>query len=229
MKSTKRALLTSGLCLMLTALMLMGRTFAWFTDSVVNEGNVMQTGKLDVRATGYRWDEGTNSWTVLHNLRETLITERDWEPGISNVAVVRASHLNSSPAGKGKKQITVGDNQNNLADAIWVHITPIVTAKGNISSVVDVDNLSYARQNILMENENVVSMSRVGEISGLEVTLGHEQEFDNQSVCLLCHRIWYVCRCWKPVPGWQYRDANWCDSHPGFCGIRNRRLWQQRL
>lgn len=179
MKSTKRALLTSGLCLMLTALMLVGSTFAWFTDSVVNEGNVIQTGKLDVRATGYRWDEGTNSWTVLHNLRETLITERDWEPGISNVAVVRASNLNSSLAAKVKMQITVVDNQNNLADAIWVHITPIVTAKGNISSVVDVDNLSYARQNILMENENVVSMSRVGEISGLEVTLGHEQEFDN--------------------------------------------------
>ena len=48
MKSTKRALLTSGLCLMLTALMLMGSTFAWFTDSVVNEGNVIQTGKLAI-------------------------------------------------------------------------------------------------------------------------------------------------------------------------------------
>lgn len=179
MKSTKRALLTSGLCLMLTALMLVGSTFAWFTDSVVNEGNVIQSGTLDVRFTGYRWDATSKKWITNHNLGDILITEKNWEPGISNVAVVRASNLHSNLAVKVKMQINVVDNQNNLADAIWVHITPIMTAKGNISSVVDVDNLSYARQNILMENENVVSMSRVGEISGLEVTLGHEQEFDN--------------------------------------------------
>lgn len=59
MKTTKRSMLVSGLCLLLTAVMLLGSTFAWFTDSVTNEGslwlkyamhfaNVKTTGKADI-------------------------------------------------------------------------------------------------------------------------------------------------------------------------------------
>ena len=49
-KNTKRSMLISGLCLLLTAvmLMLMGSTFAWFTDSVTNEGNKIEAGTLDI-------------------------------------------------------------------------------------------------------------------------------------------------------------------------------------
>lgn len=48
MKNTKRSLLTSAICLLLTAVMLMGSTFAWFTDSVTNEGNTIQSVTLDI-------------------------------------------------------------------------------------------------------------------------------------------------------------------------------------
>ena len=47
-KSTKRALLMSALSLLLCASMLIGSTFAWFTDSVTSAGNTIQSGKLDV-------------------------------------------------------------------------------------------------------------------------------------------------------------------------------------
>lgn len=179
MKSTRNALLTSGLCLVLTVLMLMGSTFAWFTDTVVNEGNTIETGKLDIRATGYRWDSSTNSWTVLHNLRETLISESNWEPGVSNVAVVRASNLNSTLAAKVKMQISLVDNQSSLADAIWVHITPVVTQAANIGSVVKTEDLQYAGKTILMGDSNVTPMSHVEEITDPEVTLGHKEEYNN--------------------------------------------------
>lgn len=174
MKSTKRALLTSGFCLMLTALMLMGSTFAWFTDSVVNEGNVIQSGTLDVRFTGYRWDATSKKWITNHNLGDILITEKNWEPGISNVAVVRASNLHSNLAVKVKMQINVVGCQKNLKDAIWVHITPIVTTQANVGSVVKVDELEYAGRTFLMESKEVVPMSEVGEVTGLEVPLGSE-------------------------------------------------------
>ena len=174
MKSTKRALLTSGLCLMLTALMLVGSTFAWFTDSVVNEGNVIQSGTLDVRFTGYRWDATSKKWITNHNLGDILITEKNWEPGISNVAVVRASNLHSNLAVKVKMQINVVGCQKNLKDAIWVHITPIVTTQANVGSVVKVDELEYAGRTFLMESKEVVPMSEVGEVTGLEVPLGSE-------------------------------------------------------
>ncbi len=48
-KSTKRALLTSVMALILCFTMLLGTTFAWFTDSVSSNGNVIQSGTLDVQ------------------------------------------------------------------------------------------------------------------------------------------------------------------------------------
>ena len=67
MKSTKRALLTSGFCLMLTALMLMGSTFAWFTDSVTSTGNKIETGKLDIGVIGYRLNGDMCSEPIWEN------------------------------------------------------------------------------------------------------------------------------------------------------------------
>ncbi len=47
-KNTKRALLLSALSLLMCVSMLIGTTFAWFTDSVTSGGNTIQSGKLDV-------------------------------------------------------------------------------------------------------------------------------------------------------------------------------------
>lgn len=47
-KSTKRALLMSGLALLLCVSMFVGSTFAWFTDSVTSAGNTIQSGTLKV-------------------------------------------------------------------------------------------------------------------------------------------------------------------------------------
>ena len=47
-KSTKRALLLSALSLLMCVSMLIGSTFAWFTDSVTSAGNTIQSGTLKV-------------------------------------------------------------------------------------------------------------------------------------------------------------------------------------
>lgn len=47
-KSTKRALLSSVLALIMCFSMLVGSTFAWFTDSVSNANNIIQSGNLDI-------------------------------------------------------------------------------------------------------------------------------------------------------------------------------------
>ena len=47
-KSTKRALLSSVLALFLCFAMLLGTTYAWFTDSVTSGSNIIQSGTLDV-------------------------------------------------------------------------------------------------------------------------------------------------------------------------------------
>ena len=47
-RSTKRALLMSGLALFACISMLVGSTFAWFTDKVESGRNVIAAGNLDV-------------------------------------------------------------------------------------------------------------------------------------------------------------------------------------
>ena len=46
-RNTKRALLASALALLVCVSMLIGSTFAWFTDSVTSGRNTIQSGNLD--------------------------------------------------------------------------------------------------------------------------------------------------------------------------------------
>ena len=47
-KSTRRALLTSVLALLMCVTMLVGATFAWFTDTASTGVNKIQAGNLDL-------------------------------------------------------------------------------------------------------------------------------------------------------------------------------------
>ena len=47
-KTTKRALLSSTVALFLCFAMLLGTTYAWFTDEVTSANNVIKSGTLDV-------------------------------------------------------------------------------------------------------------------------------------------------------------------------------------
>ena len=47
-KQTKRALLTSIMALVMCVVMLLGTTFAWFTDTASTNVNKIQAGNLDV-------------------------------------------------------------------------------------------------------------------------------------------------------------------------------------
>lgn len=51
-KSTKRALLVSVMAMVICFTMLLGTTFAWFTDNEAVEENIIKAGTLDVGLTG---------------------------------------------------------------------------------------------------------------------------------------------------------------------------------
>ena len=48
-KSTKRALIFSTLAILMCVAMLIGTTFAWFTDTASTGVNKIQAGNLDVK------------------------------------------------------------------------------------------------------------------------------------------------------------------------------------
>ena len=79
-KLTKRALLVSVLSMMLCLSMLVGSTFAWFTDSVTSGKNKIVAGNLDVELE-YKDADGT--WKPV-NPDASLFLPADstkWEPG----------------------------------------------------------------------------------------------------------------------------------------------------
>ena len=80
-KSTKRALLMSALTLLMCVSMLIGSTFAWFTDSVTSAGNIIKSGNLKVDLVDVNGNsmEGKVIDFVTADGRDQ--SEILWEPG----------------------------------------------------------------------------------------------------------------------------------------------------
>lgn len=84
-KNTKRALLMSALSLLTCVSMLVGSTFAWFTDSVTSVGNRIQAGTLDidlVDADGNSLEGEMIEWVTIDGKGQNDIL---WEPGCTYV------------------------------------------------------------------------------------------------------------------------------------------------
>ena len=86
MKSTKKALITSALCLLLCVSMLVGATFAWFTDSVSTTNNVITAGNLDVNLY---WSTNGTDWTPVDANTNIFKTGTLWEPGHTEVVYLK--------------------------------------------------------------------------------------------------------------------------------------------
>ena len=87
-KTTKRALLSSLMALLLCFTMLLGTTFAWFTDSVTSANNIIKSGNLDI-VLEY-WDG--DSWENVEDASD-ILTHDLWEPGAARVAYLRAANV----------------------------------------------------------------------------------------------------------------------------------------
>lgn len=92
-RSTKRALLSSVVALLLCFSMLLGSTFAWFTDSTTSGRNTIQSGNLDV-VLEYKtdWDD---DWKEVTS--ETKLFKEDalYEPGYTEVVYLRVANEGS--------------------------------------------------------------------------------------------------------------------------------------
>ena len=63
---TKKALRGSLFALFLCIVLLIGTTFAWFTDTASTGVNKIQSGRLDV-ALQYKYDTARNKWVSAGN------------------------------------------------------------------------------------------------------------------------------------------------------------------
>lgn len=80
-KVTKKALFSSVLALVLCFAMLLGTTFAWFTDTASTSVNTIQAGKLDIKlfdTSGNSLEGETLSWQKAGGDENAPVL---WEPG----------------------------------------------------------------------------------------------------------------------------------------------------
>ena len=102
--STRRSLLVSATALILSIAMLVGTTFAWFTDKVTSGRNIIKAGNLDVTLEYFK--DGT--WEDVKDSTDLFQTNL-WEPGSTDVVYLKVSNIGSL-ALKYKFAVTNGVN-----------------------------------------------------------------------------------------------------------------------
>ena len=111
MANTRKSLIFSAISLLLCCALLVGTTFAWFTDSVTNTGNKIQAGNLEVALLKDGVDiSDSNTPVFSYDL---------WEPGYSTGANLAVK------------------NNGSLALKYELVLQNVVTTKG-IENVIDV-------------------------------------------------------------------------------------------
>ena len=93
MANTKRALLTSALAIVACVAMLIGSTFAWFTDTASTGVNKIQAGNLDVKLEYKNAD--TKAFAEAKADTKVFDESALWEPGHVEYVVLRLSNVGS--------------------------------------------------------------------------------------------------------------------------------------
>ena len=123
-KNTKRALLSSVLALMMCIAMLIGSTFAWFTDNVSSKDNKIKAGNLDIQLL---MADGTDTYTDISDSTNPIFgvgssaqnnnAETLWEPGKTQVAYLAIKN-NGNLALKYKVALDVENVSKNLYEVM---------------------------------------------------------------------------------------------------------------
>jgi len=146
MTKTKRSLAFSVISLLLCIAMLLGTTFAWFTDAVTSGGNIIQSGNL--RAEMY-WSEDfisadSDEWKNADGV--PVFNYDNWEPGYTDVKYIKIKNAGNLSF-KWQLSIEAADEMTELADVLDVYyvnqatqeLTSLAgkTSVGTLSEVVE--------------------------------------------------------------------------------------------
>ena len=88
-KVTRRALLLSLLAVVMCIVMLVGATFAWFTDTASTAVNKIQSGNLDVQL---EYSKDFTEWKKVSDTTKVFEDSTLWEPGRTEVVYLRVTN-----------------------------------------------------------------------------------------------------------------------------------------
>lgn len=151
MKKIKRSLLASALSFVLCLALLIGTTFAWFTDSVTNVGNRISAGEFEIDFLMDKSQDG--NYTSIANGSGDIFGEKtvdykdgrangiNWEPGKTEIVFLAIQNKGSLAL---KYDIIFKIIDCGLADALEYAIIDGATAQSaaQLSSWADIEALS---------------------------------------------------------------------------------------
>jgi len=163
-KSTKKALLSSVLSLVICLSMLIGTTFAWFTDSVTSANNKIQSGtlKLDLELL----DKESGNWNSIKTSQAPLFNYNKWEPGYTEARVLKVQN-EGTLALKWMAKFVSANKLSILANVIDVYVCEGATAYPTRELT------GYTRVGTVAEFVNTIETTTTGTLlAGKEATLG---------------------------------------------------------
>lgn len=171
-KTTKRALLSSAVALLVCFSMLLGTTFAWFTDEASTTVNTIQSGTLEV-------DLVDESGASLHGQIMKFVNANDgtnvlWEPGVTFVSQGFQVVNNGSLALKYKLVINGVDGDAKLLEAIDFWLTTNKDSVEQVNSIKVDLNKEFA---LAPDGETMTIWGEtVGSDSDVYYLVGHMDE-----------------------------------------------------
>ena len=159
-RSTKRALLTSALAIMACVAMLIGSTFAWFTDTASTGVNKIQAGNLGIKVE-YRTTADGN-WQLLDNATDLFGAEGTlFEPGHTRVVELRITNAGNLALkykiGMNIASETAGTNKDGdpykLSNYLKVATSPIQQYDPNAGP----HDVSYVMEQLIFAKGNVLA------------------------------------------------------------------------
>ena len=87
--NSKKALLSSAFALVVSVAMLIGTTFAWFTDTASTAVNKIQAGNLDVEL---EYSKNFTEWKKVNDTTKVFEDSTLWEPGRTEIVYLRVKN-----------------------------------------------------------------------------------------------------------------------------------------
>ena len=167
-KSTKRALLLSALSLLMCVSMLIGSTFAWFTDSVTSAGNKIQAGTLKLDLELY--DIESKTWNSIKESKAPIFTYDKWEPGYTEVQLLKVENEGSLALKWLAKFVTAQEPLSDLAKVIDVYVRPygVLADATSVTYPADRSLDGYTKVGTVSEFVNTIEDTTNGELKAGE-------------------------------------------------------------
>ncbi len=181
-KSTKRALLTSSVSLLLCFAMLLGTTFAWFTDSVASANNIIKAGNLDVTlhyadGTEEVPAEDSNDWADASATK--IFTYENWEPGYTDVKHIKIGNAGSL-ALKYQFNIAAESGVSELADVIDVYFMDPAIKVANRTALSDSNKVGTLTQVLGGMPKNASGTLEAGKSDMVTIALKMQESAGNE-------------------------------------------------